>query len=59
MLAMSLRPGLSGLVAETALVDAYRFSGGLSPNRGLVLGRGKARFRLVRLGGHKVRKVRL
>ena len=44
--------------AETALADAYRFSGGPSPNRGLVLGRGKARFRLVRLGGHKVRKVR-
>ena len=44
--------------AETALADAYRFSGGPAPNRGLVLGRGKARFRLVRLGGHKVRKVR-
>ena len=44
--------------AETALADAYRFSGGPAPNRGLVLGRGKARFTLVRLGGHKVRKVR-
>ena len=42
--------------AETALNDAYRFSGG--PARGLVLGRGRARFRVVRLGGHKVRKVR-
>ena len=44
--------------AETALADAYRFSGGPVPNRGLVHGRGEARFRLVRLGGHKVRKVR-
>ena len=44
--------------AETALADAYRFSGGPAPNRGLVLGRGRARFRVVRLGGHKVRKVR-
>ena len=44
--------------AETALADAYRFSGGPAPNRGLILGRGKARFRLVRLGGHEVRKVR-
>ena len=44
--------------AETALADAYRFSGGPAPDRGLVLGRGEARFRLVRLGGHKVRKVR-
>ena len=44
--------------AETALADAYRFSGGPAPCQGLVLGRGMARFRLVRLGGHKVRKVR-
>ena len=44
--------------AETALADAYRFSGGPAPNRGLVLGRGRARFRVVRFGGHKVRKVR-
>ena len=44
--------------AQTALADAYRFSGGLAPSQGLVLGRGMARFRLVRLGGHKVRKVR-
>ena len=44
--------------AETALADAYRFSGGPAPNQGLVLGRGMARFRLVRLGGHQVRKVR-
>ena len=44
--------------AETALADAYRFSGGPAPKQGLVLGRGMARFRLVRLGGHQVRKVR-
>ena len=44
--------------AETALADAYRFSGGPLPSRGLVLGRGSALFRVVRLGGHKVRKVR-
>ena len=37
--------------AEAALADAYRFSGG-------PVGRGKASFRLVRLGGHRVRKVR-
>ena len=38
--------------AETALVDAYHFSGGPAPRQGLVLGRGMARFRRVRLGGH-------
>ena len=36
--------------AETALADA----GGLVSDRGLVLGRGTARFRVVRLGGPKV-----
>ena len=51
---MFLRPGLFfSLAAETALG-----SGGPAPNRGLVLGRGRARFRFVRLGAHKVRKVR-
>ena len=44
--------------AETALADAYCFSGGPAPSHGLVLGREVARFRLVRLGCHKVRKVR-
>ena len=39
--------------AETALADACRFSGCAAPDRGLVLGRGKAIFRLVRLGVHK------
>ena len=34
-----------------------RFSGGPAPCRGLVLWRGNASFRLVRLGGHRVRKV--
>ena len=44
--------------AESALVDAYSFSGGPRPCHGLVLGRGVARFRRVRLGGCRVRKVR-
>ena len=44
--------------AETALADAFCFSGGPAPCHGLVLGRGLARFRRVRLGGYKVRKVR-
>ena len=44
--------------AESALIDAYRFSGGSLPSRGLVLGRGSAMFRVVRLGGHPVRKAR-
>ena len=45
-----------------SLADAYRFSGGPLPSiglvRGLVLGRGRASFRTVKLGGHKVRKAR-
>ena len=44
--------------AEAALADAYRFSGVHIPSRGLVLGRGSALFRVVRLGGHKVKKAR-
>ena len=44
--------------AETALADAYHFSGCPAPCHGLVVGRGIARFRRVRLGGFKVRKVR-
>ena len=44
--------------AEAALADACRFSGGPLPSRGLVLGRGSASFRVVRLGGHPVRKAR-
>ena len=44
--------------AESALVDAYCFAGGPAPCHGLVRGRGVARFRRVRLGGYKVRKVR-
>ena len=43
---------------ETALADAHCFSGGPAPCQGLVLGRGFALFRHVRLGGYKVRKVR-
>ena len=48
---------LSG-AAETALTDAYQFCGGPVPTRGLVLGRGSALIRVVRLGGHKVKKAR-
>ena len=44
--------------AESALADAFRFSGGPLPCRGLVLGWGAALFRRVQLGGHKVRKAR-
>ena len=44
--------------AEAALADASRFCGGPIPSRGFVLWRGRALFRVVRLGGHKVRKVR-
>ena len=44
--------------SETALVDAYQFSGGPLPCRGLVFGRSSALFRVVRLGGHQVRKAR-
>ena len=46
------------LVWSRALADAYRFSGGPVPHRGLVLGRGSALLRVVRLGGHQVRKAR-
>ena len=44
--------------AEAALADAYQFSGGPLPCRGLVLGRGAALFRWVQLGGPYVRRAR-
>ena len=44
--------------AEAALADAYRFSGGPLPSKGLVLGRGTALFRWVQLGGPRVRCAR-
>ena len=44
--------------AEAALADAYRFSGGPLPSRGLVLGRGAALFRWVQLGGPWVCRAR-
>ena len=44
--------------AEKALADAFRFAGGPVPARGLVLGRGMARMRTVRIGGPIVRSVR-
>ena len=48
---------LSG-AAETALADAYQFARGPIPARGLALGRGVALFRVIRLGGHEIRKAR-
>ena len=44
--------------AEAALVDAYRLAGGPEPERGVKLGRGAARFSVVRLGGPKMRSAR-
>ena len=44
--------------AETAQAYAYRFAGSPIPVRGLVVGRGSARFRVVKLGGPNVRKAR-
>ena len=44
--------------AEAALADAYQFSGGPLPSKGLVLGRGAALFRWVQLGGPWVRRAR-
>ena len=43
--------------AESAFADAYCFAGGPVPGGGLVLGRGTARFRVVRIGGPWVRGV--
>ena len=43
---------------ESALADAFRFSGGPLPSRGLVLGRGAALLRMVQLGGPRVRRAR-
>ena len=44
--------------AESALADAFRFSGGPLLSRGLVLGRGSALLRIVQLGGPRVRRAR-
>ena len=54
---MSLSVLMSG-AAEAALAGAFRFSGGRAPSWGPVLWRGSALFRIVRLGGHKVKKAR-
>ena len=54
-----LRPALSGLVLlRLVLRMPIVFLVVLPPCQGLNLGCGMARFRLVRLGGHKVLKVR-
>ena len=44
--------------AEVALADAFRFSGGPIPTRGLVLGRGSVLLRVVWLGGPLVKRAR-
>ena len=44
--------------AESALADAFQFSGGPLPSRGLILGRGAALLRRVQLGGPWVRRAR-
>ena len=44
--------------AEAALADAFRFSGGSLPAKGLVLGRGRAVLRVVQLGGPRDRRAR-
>ena len=43
--------------AESALADAFRFSGGPFPSRELILGRGAALLRRVQLGGPRVRRA--
>ena len=55
---MSLAWSVWSRAAESALADAFQFSGGPLPSRGLVLGRGAALFRKVQLGGHWVRRAR-
>ena len=44
--------------AESALADAYCFAGGPVPDRGPVLGRGVAKFRVLLSDGPRVRKLR-
>ena len=51
--------GLFGLaLLRQRLLTLIVFFAGPIPSRGLVLGRGSAVFRVVRLGGHKVRTAR-
>ena len=59
VLMMFLKPGLSGLaLLRLHLLMLIGLVVGPLPSRGLVLGRGSASFRVVRLGGHQVRKAR-
>ena len=44
--------------AESALGDAFRFSGGPLPSRGLILGSGAALLRRVQLSGQRIRRAR-
>ena len=55
---VSLARSVWSRAAESALVDAFRFSGGPLPSRGLILGRGAALLRSVQLGGPRVRRAR-
>ena len=59
MQVMSLVHGLCGLLLlRLRLLMLISSVGGLIPSRGSVLGRVNALFRVVRLGGHKVRNAR-
>ena len=58
ILVMFLVLGLSGLVLLKLRLEMLIGFVGPIPWRGLVLGRESALFRVVRLGGHKVRKAR-
>ena len=59
MLMMSLVHGLSGLVLlRLHLLMLFGLVEAPVPTRGLVLGRESALFRILRLGGHKVKKAR-
>ena len=49
---------MSLMLGWFGLVDAFCFAGGPVSNRGLVPGRGVARFRVVRFGGREVREAR-
>ena len=53
-----LRGSSGPVLLRLLLLTLIIFCGGPIPTRGLVLGRESALFRVVRLGGHKVRKAR-
>ena len=55
---MSQTSSIWSPAAEAAFADAYQFSRGPVPDRGLVLGRGAFLVCTVRFGGPEVRKAR-